>query len=492
MYTATTNVVAAAQETDRGVEGKPRTTKNLIAALKLSGFVGAGLGVLLFAFAGPLLLAIIGNDAIHPQVFSAAMRYVRIRALAMPAAVVIGSAQSACLGMQDIKSPLYVLFAAAVVNFFGDMLFVPSTNPIIGGAAGAAWATAFSQYAAAFFFLKWLCHARPKKKTPKVINVSKAIMELTGDVKSKGETRRRKLRADLKKMAKNITGQNQMTRKISAIKKRFASDTPKKEKQPKDEECSFSTRGFLSGKFHPRDFLTLPTREDLSHFTPYVVPVTTTQVGRVSSYIAMSHVVSSSLGTVSMAAQQVIVSLFYCLCPVADSLNLTAQSFVPVISQRKVSRARSAALRRTGVEFLKAGAVFGALLVGAVSTIPFLSPFFTSDPAVIALVNSVAPWLVGFFSVHGIVCAAEGMLLGQKDLSFLGKAYAGYFFAVPYLMLRFKKMALAGVGNVRLTSLWKLFFAYNAFRCALWVGRGAQLQFRTERQAAAAEEASTL
>jgi Na+-driven multidrug efflux pump len=315
-------------------------------------------------------------------------------------------------------------------------------------------------------------------------------MELTGDAKSKGKTRRRKLRADLKRMARNITGQTAVTRTISAVKKRFASVKPKTEKTKGQE--SFSTRGFLSGKFHPRDFLTLPSREDISHFIPYVVPVTTTQVGRVSSYIAMSHVVSSSLGTVSMAAQQVIVSLFYCLCPVADSLSLTAQSFVPVISQKKVSRARSAAMRRTGVEFLKAGVVFGALLVGAVSTIPFLSPFFTSDPAVIALVNSVAPWLVGFFSVHGIVCAAEGMLLGQKDLSFLGKAYAGYFFAVPYLMLRFKRMALAGVGNVRLTSLWKLFFAYNAFRCSLWLLRGALLQFQTDRQAstAKAEEAA--
>jgi Na+-driven multidrug efflux pump len=190
-----------------------------------------------------------------------------------------------------------------------------------------------------------------------------------------------------------------------------------------------------------------------------------------------------------MAAQQVIVSLFYCLCPVADSLNLTAQSFVPVIYQKKVSRARSAALRRTGVEFIKAGAVFGALLVGVVSTIPFLSPFFTSDPAVIALVNSVAPWLVGFFSLHGILCATEGVLLGQKDLSFLGKAYAGYFFVLPYVMLRFKKMALAGVGNVRLTSLWKIFFAYNVFRCSLWVGRSAQLQSRTDRQALTAEAA---
>jgi Na+-driven multidrug efflux pump len=290
-------------------------------------------------------------------------------------------------------------------------------------------------------------------------------------------------------MAKHVAGNKGVTRKIASMKKRFAPSYKPTTDEGASDTCS--ARGFLAGKFHARDYLKLPSKEDVSHFMPYAVPVTTTQIGRVSGYVAMSHVVASSLGTVSMAAQQVIVSLFYCLCPVADSLSLTAQSFVPSISERKISGERSKALRKTGLSFLKAGGIFGALLVGAVSTIPLLSRFFTSDPAVVAMVNSVAPWLVGFFAVHGILCAGEGVLLGQKDLSFLGKSYAGYFFALPYLMLRLKKVALAG-GNVRLTSLWKLFFAYNIFRTSLWVARIAQLQFRTERQAAAVEEAAAL
>jgi len=415
------------------------------------------------------------------------MKYVRIRALGMPAAVVIGSTQAACLGMQDIKTPLYVLAAAAIVNFFGDMIFVRNAHPLLGGAAGAAWATVFSQFAAAAFFTKWLCD-RPKK-TPKVVNVSKAIMELTGDAKSEGEPRRKKLSADLKRMAKNVAGSNGVTRKFASMKKRFAHSDKTKVVGKADKP--FSARGFLAGKFHFTDYMKLPSKEDISHFMPYVLPVTTTQLGRVSAYVAMSHVVASSLGTVSMAAQQVIVSLFYCLCPVADSLSLTAQSFIPAISEKKVSVERAKALRRTGLSFLKAGTVFGAILMAAVATVPFLSRFFTSDPAVVALVNSVAPWLVGFFALHGIMCATEGIMLGQKDLGFLGKSYAGYFFAVPYLMLRVKKAALAG-RNVGLNSLWKIFFSYQVFRVGLWVARNVQLQLRTERQAAAAEEAAAL
>ena len=119
-------------------------------------------------------------------------------------------------------------------------------------------------------------------------------------------------------------------------------------------------------------------------------------------------------------------------------------------------------------------------MAGAVCSIPLLSGFFTSDPAVVALVNSVSPLLLGFFAIHGILCSAEGLLLGQKDLSFLGKMYALYFAAVPYLMLRLKRAALTGSRYVGLTSVWKVFLGYQIFRFVAWVGRVALLQRKTD------------
>ena len=196
----------------------------------------------------------------------------------------------------------------------------------------------------------------------------------------------------------------------------------------------------------------------------------------------MSHVVSSSLGTVSMAAQQIIVSLFYCLCPIADSLSLTAQSFVPTLFEKEASQGRANALRKTTSNFLKAGGVFGGFMMAAVACIPLLSGIFTSDPVVISMVNGVVPLLLGVFSVHGVLCSAEGLLLGQKDLGFLGKMYAGFFAAVPYFMLRVKRTALTG-GNVGLKSVWGVFLSYQLFRFAAWVGRVAQLQRRTDEEA---------
>ena len=465
LYTATTNLVASARAADHNIEGKPRTAKTLMASLQLSGLVGTGLAAALIIISRTLVRTMIGNDAIDPDILSAALKYVRIRALGMPAAAVIGSAQSACLGMQDIKSPLYVLLAAAVVNFFGDMLFVGSTNPLLGGAAGAAWATIFSQYAALGMFMKWLRSKPPAKKEEpaETIDLTNAIMDLTGSGK-RGAFRRVKFRNTLKRL--NVPP--------------FSSSRSRRE-QSSEEQPSFSTRGFLSGRMRKRDLFSFPAKDAVEEFLPYVLPVTTTSIGRVSSYAAMSHVVSSSLGTAAMAAQQVVLSLFYCLTPIADSLGLTAQSFVPEIFSQADNPNRAAAVEKTTKNFVKAGGIFGAVMVAAVGTIPIFSKYFTSDAAVIAMVNSVAPLLAIFFASHGIFSASEGLLLGQKDLGFLGKSYAAFFAIVPALMLQVKRAALSGVKGVGLTTVWKIFVGYQLFRVSAWGLRIMQLQKRIDR-----------
>lgn len=465
MYTGTTNLVAGAQEADLGKTDKPKATHAFVTALQLSTWVGATLGTVLLIFARPLLMALIGNDAIAPDVFLAAMRYVRIRALGMPAATIIGSAQAGCLGLQDIKSPLYVLLAAAVVNFCGDAVLVGNSNPWIGGAAGAAWATVFSQYVALYLFTHWLCN----KPTPPahVADVATTKIEPSGDAKS-----------DELRMGKSL--------------KSIFQSLSKNKASPKTSGNAFSCRGMLAqGRFVGMDYLKFPKKDDAKQFQPYFLPVTSTQVGRVSSHIAMSHVVASCMGTVGMAAQQVVVSLFYCLTPISESLSLTAQSFVPIIYQKQPSKGRSDALRLTALNFAKAGTIAGAVMMSIVMCIPYMSQLFSADPAVRVMVNSVTSLLLAFFCVHGVVAASEGVLMGQRDLPFLGKMYAGFFMVVPYLMLRVKKAAFAGK-YVDLTSVWSVFLSFQMFRVSAWVCRLLQLQRRTDRKVAILTESGSI
>jgi len=478
LYTGATNLVAAAQEKDRGNDERPITTSSFKTALQLSGYVGFALGMTLFVSARPLLKLLIGNDSISVEIFSAAMKYVRIRALGMPAAAVIGSAQAGCLGMQDIRSPLYALVTAALVNLLGDTIFVGMKSSWFGGAAGAAWATVFSQYTAVYFFMRWLC-SKPKPKKPKNVNISDAIMELTGGDNSHGKRRRRRFYEAIKSFGKGSpqnSSANSLASKVASVSRKKVTNANR-----------FTTRGFLAGKFKSLDLLKLPKAEDAKEFAPFVIPVTTTQVGRVSGYVAMSHVVSSTLGTAAMAAQQVIVSLFYCLCPFADSLSLTAQSIVPSIVERAPSKGRAHALRKSMQNFYKASAVFGIAMVSAVTQIPFVSRFLTSDPAVAASVKSVAPYLIGFFSVHGLFMSSEGLLMAQKKLSFIGRMYACFFIAVPYFMLRVKKAALAGNSAIDLTSVWSVFIIYQFVRSVAFVTRTLQVQRHTDRAAEEAE-----
>ena len=313
MYTATTNLIAAAQAQDQddgnGVDA-PRTTLTLITALKLALVVGSVFGVTLSFYGNTLIQALIGNDSLDPAVVAAALRYVRIRCLGMPAAVFIGTAQSACLGMQDVKSPLYVLLAAAIINFCGDVLLVPNTNPWLGGAAGAAWATVFSQYGALIMFWRWMT-TRPKKgghegkglkfnwkklgifggkkrdiiekeedEETKRVNVSQGIMELTG-TSAQGKSRRKQFRAFLgsHNVLKGIRRQPSYESLLGA-----------KAEQPAAVKSSPKSRGFLAnGKLRLRDYLSVskidvPTAKE---FSPFVIPVTTTSIGRISGYIAM-------------------------------------------------------------------------------------------------------------------------------------------------------------------------------------------------------------
>lgn len=472
LYAGTTNLIAAARERDRNVEGSPKTTRKLIGSLQLSAYVGFGMCIILLSLAGPLVRVMLGGEGHgNSLVFQAATRYVRARALGMPAAAMIGTAQAACLGMQDAKSPLYVLLVAAVVNFMGDLVLVGNTNPWIGGAAGAAWATTFSQYVALGLFICWLSYKPPAAATEKkavALNISNAILEfLKKPIRMKEASRKS---PKIPSLAHNL------------FQYKKGSVQPVSEQiRYKPKEPSFSARGFLAGRVRKRDFFHLPSRAMIQEFSPYVLPVTTTQFGRVSSYVAMSHVISSCMGTIAMAAQQIIIGFFYSFAPIADSLSLTAQSFFPSLEEKSPTVARAAALRKTMINFAKVGIVFGGVLVALISGIPLFSRFSTSDAQVISMISSVIPYLLVVSAVHSFFCGFEGMLLGRKDLTFVGRMYAVWFVVVPYFMLRVKKAALAG-RSVGLASVWKVFLMYHLSRFFMWTGRAIIIQRRTERE----------
>jgi len=319
MYTATTNLIAASVQEDkddylsdstlnneRGME-QPKTISTLVTALKLALYVGSVFGVLIFTCGKQLLKLLIGNDNLDPEVFSAALRYVQIRSIGMPAMVVIGTAQSASLGMQDVTSPLYVLLAAAVINFFGDVLLVPMKNGMFGGAAGAAWATVASQYAALLFFARWLTTSASssvagdneaaedddKTSGDSTNDRNKRKWNVPDVIADKGKTFIRylsssKLARRARRAACSSAGSGRFIEDASVPEVSNVSPSRwnakiRRSKKQNQKKAQPKTRGFLSSSgLSLRSYLSLSNlnKSKATQFLPFVIPVTTTSIGR--------------------------------------------------------------------------------------------------------------------------------------------------------------------------------------------------------------------
>jgi Na+-driven multidrug efflux pump len=451
---------------DRDSLEQTETKKTLVGALRLSLRVGFGFCVVVLLLSNSMLHRLVGHNAINAEVLQAAQKYVWIRSLSMPAAAMIGSAQAACLGMYDVKSPLYITLMAAVVNALADLWFVPHSHPWLGGAAGAAWGTTLSQYAAAAIYIYWLSHSPKESRLSRTwANISDKFPRMRKGSKNTVD-------------APNIAAEPDESSTKSDVPVDLA---------PKH----LATHGFLQDSFKAMDLIKKRNKEDKTSrgYIPFVIPVTTTQVGRCSVYVAMGHVVSSSLGTVSMAANQILTSFFYALIPIADALSQTAQALLPRIfastdlseNPKEKTRVVGAALK----SFTKAALLCGATLAAVVACIPLITRILmTSDPAVLKIVNSVVPIHFVIFCLHGIFCASEGILMAQKDLGFLGRMYALYFFVVPALMLRLKRQG----AQLQLQSIWLVFLGYQLFRLSAWVGRVGWLFWETHKEGETSDE----
>ena len=117
-----------------------------MAALAISSVAGVIAASALIVFAEPLLKAFGANS----EVLEGAMTYLRIRALGVPALLVILVGHGAFRGYQDTRTPLAVTLGLNVVNLVLDPILIFGLG---WGIAGAAWATVTAQWFGAAWFL---------------------------------------------------------------------------------------------------------------------------------------------------------------------------------------------------------------------------------------------------------------------------------------------------------------------------------------------------
>lgn len=150
---ATTPLVAQARGRGRIVE----SGRVVQRALVLAGLVGIASTVVLVVGASFLVRLMQAG----PEVIDPAVSYLRIRAFAVPAVLVILAANGAYRGFQDTKTPLYVTIAVNGLNIVLDPLFMFGFDL---GLEGAAWATLAAQWIGAGIFV-WLLLAKGRSES---------------------------------------------------------------------------------------------------------------------------------------------------------------------------------------------------------------------------------------------------------------------------------------------------------------------------------------
>lgn len=122
-----------------------------------------GLGVLvtlILLIAAPLFVNLMGATS---EITEPAVNYLRIRALATPAVMIVTAGQGAFRGHKDTRTPLLVAVGVNGLNLVLDPLLIFTLGM---GLEGAAVATVIAQYAGALWFLR-LIKSREMASRPK-------------------------------------------------------------------------------------------------------------------------------------------------------------------------------------------------------------------------------------------------------------------------------------------------------------------------------------
>ncbi len=125
--------------------------------------LAVGLGVmvtLVVLVAAPLLVELMGAT---PEVGEPAVSYLRIRALATPAVLIVTTGHGAFRGHMDTRTPLVVAAGVNGLNLVLDPLLIFALGL---GLEGAAVATVIAQYVGAVWFL-WLIRSRRMASLPR-------------------------------------------------------------------------------------------------------------------------------------------------------------------------------------------------------------------------------------------------------------------------------------------------------------------------------------
>lgn len=222
-------------------------------------------------------------------------------------------------------------------------------------------------------------------------------------------------------------------------------------------------------------------------FLGFAAPVLTLILGKIAAFGFMTHAAAALPGQpVTLAAHQIILSLFFFVSPFLEVISQTAQTFLPpyfapvkdyIVSKQKNDPSYDVKDDAKAQEWLNAAFTVGTRLLGlgmsvacVVATLASLIPAFfggalTTDVAVQDAVKPLAPYLFAGAFLTAPVAVSEGVLLARRELKYLASVYVISTTLLPPALLRIKKL------QEPVTYVWGAFAVFQLFRAFCFTGR---------------------
>ncbi|HSJ91730.1 MAG TPA: MATE family efflux transporter [Ilumatobacter sp.] len=151
---------------------------------------------------------------------------------------------------------------------------------------------------------------------------------------------------------------------------------------------------------------------------------------RVAAMLAVfggATAIAARIDDATLAAHQVVMSLFLLLALVLDAFAVPAHTLVAEEQGRRTG-GDAAFVARRSVRLAVIAAVGLGVVIAATS--PLLPRVFSDDPEVIGRATTGLLWLAALIVPGAVAFAHDGILIGAGDYRFLGLAAVGYLVAV--------------------------------------------------------------
>jgi putative MATE family efflux protein len=169
------------------------------------------------------------------------------------------------------------------------------------------------------------------------------------------------------------------------------------------------------------------------------------RVGAMLAVFAGATAIAARIDPPTLAAHQIVMSLFMFIALSLDALAIPAQTLVAGELGAGARTSAADVARRVVVLSVIAGVGLGAVVALAAPVLPRL---FTADPAVADHATTALFWLAALLVPAAVAFAHDGILIGAGDYRFLGVASVAYLIAmapVGIVLLRYEQLGIAGI-----------------------------------------------